>query len=741
MTLDIPHFHPDQNLDLPLDNIDVEALKSQPERYLNRELSWLAFNQRVLDEACNLAHPIFERLRFLSIASSNLDEFYMVRVAGLMAQIRNNITERSVEGLTPYQQLIAIQKRALIMNEDLQMTWRDLMQELAMNDIKILSRDALNKSETKWLAKKFEHDILPLLTPIAVDPSHPFPFIPNKGLSIALHLQHADRKEDMDALIQVPPTLERFVRLPGDKPRYMLIEKVIMMHLDRLFPPPMTLKQYATFRIIRDTEMDIDSDAEDLVRTFESALKQRRRGRVIKVSVHHNINDDTLAFLMHQLGVQEEQIFTVDGLIGISNVNELITDEQRDFTFKPYDARYPERIREFGGDCFAAIHHKDIIIHHPYESFDVVVQFLRQAANDPDVVSIKQTLYRTSKDSPIVNALIEAAENGKTVTALVELKARFDEEANIRWARDMERAGVQVVYGVPNLKTHAKVSLVVRREGARLRSFAHFGTGNYHPLNAKAYTDLSYFTSNVELCQDAALMFNYMTGYAPPQNLQKIAVSPFNMREKIVDLIDREIAFARKGKPAHIWMKCNSLLDSRVIDKLYEASQAGVQIEIIARGICTLRPGIPGFSDNIRVKSIIGRFLEHARIYCFGNGHRLPSREAKVFISSADMMMRNLSRRIEALIPIENPTVHKQVLDQIMVANMKDIKQSWEMQPDGRYIRLQSDEDGFCAHEYFMNNPSLSGRGHALEQAPEPPRLQLVIPKKKTKKSAQKKEV
>lgn len=731
-------FHPDQDLKIDLETIDPQALMAMPERYLNRELSWLAFNQRVLDEANNLSHPLFERVRFLSIAANNLDEFYMVRVAGLMAQVRNNITERSVDGLSPQQQINAIHSRALLMSADIQMCWRDLQQELQMHDIHIMSRDALGKKDKKWLKAKFEHDIMPLLTPIAVDPSHPFPFIPNKGLSLALHLLNTEKGEELDALIQIPSTLERFIRLPGDTPRYILIEKVIMMHLDLLFPKPITLDQYATFLIVRDTEMDIDSDAEDLVRTFESALKKRRRGRVIKLNVHHHINRDTLEFLMHQLDITENQVYPVDGLIGIHNISELISDECRELLFKPYDARYPERIREFGGDCFAAIHHKDIIIHHPYESFDVVVQFLRQAANDPDVVSIKQTLYRTSKDSPIVQALIEAAENGKTVMALVELKARFDEEANIRWARDMERAGVQVVYGVPMLKTHAKVSLVVRREGARLRSYAHFGTGNYHPANARVYTDLSYFTCDPDLCHDALIMFNYMTGYAPPHNLKKLAVSPFNMREKLVSLIEKEMEFAAKGKPAHIWIKCNSLLDSQIIHKLYQASQAGVQIVVMARGICTLRPGIPGLSENIRVESMIGRFLEHARIYCFGNGHRLPSRDAKVFISSADLMMRNLSRRIEALIPIENPTVHRQVLDQIMVANLKDTKQSWEMRYDGSYVRMATtDEDAFCAHDYFMNNPSLSGRGHALEDAPMPPRLQLPLAQRKKKTRAQ----
>ncbi len=734
MEKDTVTFHPDQNLKIDLETLDAEALRRQPERFINRELSWLAFNQRVLDEANNLSHPLYERMRFLSITANNLDEFFMVRVAGLMGQVRAGVTERSIDGMSPQQQLDAIFSRTNVMRHDIQHCWADLAQELKQQHIKILTRAELRKSDAKWLSKKFEHDIMPLLTPIAVDPSHPFPFIPNKGQTIALHIYDSAKNEDLDAIIQIPSMLDRFVRLPGDSPRYIPVEKIIMMHIADLFPAPMEIKEYALFRIVRDTEMEIGDDAEDLVRTFESALKRRRRGRTVHLSVYHNIKPETMDFLMAQLDVQEHQVDPVDGLIGLADITELITDENRDLLFKPYDARFPERLREFGGDCFAAIQHKDIVIHHPYESFDVVVQFLRQAARDPDVVSIKQTLYRTSKDSPIVHALIEAAENGKTVTALVELKARFDEEANIRWARDMERAGVQVVYGFVNLKTHAKVSLVVRREGKRLRSYTHFGTGNYHPINAKVYTDLSYFTADPELCQDAAIMFNYMTGYAPPQNLKKIAVSPFNMRETIIALIDKEIANAQAGKPAHIWMKCNSLLDSRTVDKLYAASQAGVQIELIVRGACTLRPGIPGFSENIRVKSIVGRFLEHSRIYCFGNGHRLPSRDAKVYISSADMMMRNLGRRIEAMVPIDNPTVHKQVLDQIMVANIKDTKQSWEMRYDGSYIRLSTDEEAFSAHTYFMNNPSLSGRGNTLEDAPMPPRLQLP-----TKKSVKKK--
>ena len=711
--------------EIDLETLDIEDFKTQPERFLNRELSWLAFNQRVLDEAVNLNHPLFERLRFVSIAAGNLDEFYMVRVAGLKAQVKAGITERSIDGMTPQQQLDAIRKRVRVMIEDMQMIWRDLVKEMRGEKIHLLGRDDLKKRDLKWIRKKFDHDILPLLTPIAIDQAHPFPFIPNKGLNLVLQLMNTETQEEMEAIIQIPTQLERFIRLPGDNPRYMLLEKLIMEHIGALFPAPFQLIEYAVFRIIRDSEIEVKEDAEDLVLTFESALKKRRRGDAIYLSVHHNINDHLLNFLMAQLNLRERQVFPVEGLVGLNDVSQLITQERRELVFRPYDARYPERIRDFSGDCFAAILHKDIVIHHPYESFDVVVQFIRQAANDPDVLSIKQTLYRTSKDSPIVEALIEAAENGKTVTAMVELKARFDEEANIRWAKDMERAGVQVVYSVMQFKTHAKVSLVVRREGTALRSYAHFGTGNYHPVNAKIYTDLSFFTCDPVLCQDAGRLFNYMTGYAPPVALEKLVVSPFNMREKVMALIDREIQFAKDGKPANIWMKCNALLDSRLMDKLYEASCAGVKIELVVRGICTLRPGIPGLSENIRVKSMVGRFLEHSRIYCFGNGYHMPSDKAKVYVASADMMARNLNRRIEAFVPIENPTVHRQVLNQIMLANLKDTRQSWQMHYDGSYERMSDGSDGFCAHSYFMNNPSLSGRGSALEDHPMPPRLEL----------------
>lgn len=709
-----------------------KQLMTSSERFLNRELSWLEFNQRVLEEADNSAHPLLERLRFLSISASNLDEFDMVRYAGIREQVRAGIAKLSQDGLTPAQQVAEIEAASLRLIASQQEAWRTIKADMEKEGIYVLDANDLTKRERGEIETYFHANIFPILTPLAIDPAHPFPFIPNLGFTIAFDLQPVNGGEAQVGIVPMPTFVRRFIRLPkGNKPgiRFIALEDVIGMFLTALFPGFKEAGR-CLFRIVRDSDIEIEEESEDLIREFEVLLKQRRRGRIVRLRMQSSAPERLRQFIMREIGAESSDIVLYDGILGMARLSELIVDDRQDLLFPSYEPRYPERIREMGGDILAAVRAKDILVHHPFESFDVVVEFVRQAANDPQVVAIKQTLYRTTINSPIVGALIEAAESGKTVTALVEIKARFDEEANLRLARDLERAGVQVVYGFIEYKTHAKVSLVVRREGSELRTYTHYGTGNYHPINARIYTDLSLFTADPAFGRDANRLFNYVTANREPPEVppefETVCMAPVNLKQSLLQMIEAETQAAKKKKPSGIWAKMNSLVDGEVIDALYRASQAGVPIVLVVRGICCLRPGIAGLSENITVKSIVGRFLEHSRIICFANGEALPSANAKVFMSSADWMPRNLQRRVEVMVPIENQTVHRQVMNQIMVANLNDEQQSWLMHSDGSYERYRptSPDAAFSAHGYFMANPSLSGRGSALEVS-LPPRLSM----------------
>ncbi len=681
------------------------------ERFFNRELSWLAFNTRVLEVAEDDKIPLLERLRMLSISAKNLDEFFVVRIAGLERLVRSENFERTLDGRTAEQQLLEIATVIDAMMLRQQTCWRDLETRMASNGIERVMPADLSEAERDWLEKKYLDSVLPLLRPMRVDANHPFPFVPNATLTMAYRLMRPKATEPMDVLLPVPIhvkaayALEPFV---DKKTRFILIEDILDMFLEMLFPKCEVLEQCA-FRMLRDSNIEIHEDADDLFGEFETALQQRSRGEVMRLFVSDHTASKLRKTIKNGCGVDTDAVAAVDGVLNLADYVDIIPKRHPDLLWTDHRSRQPERVRDFGGNIFAAIKQKDMLLHHPYESFDIVIDFLRQAARDPYVLAIKQTVYRTSFESPIVEALIEAARAGKNVTAMIELKARFDEAANIRQSQLLEQAGVQVVYGVPSLKTHAKASTVLRQEGDDLIAYNHIGTGNYHPMNAKIYTDLSLFTCNKSIARDATKFFNYVSGGIEPRGLENLAISPNTLKAKLLKRIERETTFGAEGQ---IWAKMNSLVEDEIIDALYVASQAGVKIDLVVRGICALRPGIKGLSENIRVKSIVGRYLEHARIVCFGNGFGLPSVKARVFMTSADWMYRNMSKRVETMAEITNKTVHAQIMSQIMAANLADQRNSWVLQADGAYLKnTAGGKRQFDCHRFFMEHSSLSGRG------------------------------
>ncbi|MCX7772390.1 MAG: RNA degradosome polyphosphate kinase [Clostridia bacterium] len=688
---------------------------SQPEFYLNRELSWLEFNQRVLDEADDSTNPLFERLKFLGIVNSNLDEFFMVRVGSLHDQINAGYNKADSSGLTPEAQLSLISQRVQRMVGELYDLWNDrLVPALKKNGVRLLMPDELNKSQKAYLSQYFDDIIYPVLTPMAVDSSRPFPWLQNKAINIGVLVENSEEGEDdIFATIQVPAVFSRLVELSDkedDKKVFILLEHVITLFIDRLFTGK-TIKAACVYRITRNGDLAIDEDeAEDLLLEIEKTIKQRRWGQAVRLEISRDTHKDLLDILQDRLEIEDAFVFKAGGPLDLTCLLKLYGIQG--FERKKYPVYEPQKPSDLvgKGDIFEAIREKDILLHHPYESFDPIVNMIKEAARDPRVLAIKQTLYRVSGKSPIVKALAEAADLGKQVTVLVELKARFDEENNIQWAKSLEKAGCHVIYGLVGLKTHCKITLIVRMEDDGINRYVHLSTGNYNDVTAKIYTDLGLLTCNKYIGEDASTVFNALSGYTERPRLSKLVMAPTMLRHKFVCLIEREIKNASMGKNAGIRAKLNSLVDPGIIELLYKASQAGVKIELLVRGMCSLRPNLPGVSENIQVKSIVGRYLEHSRIYCFENGG-----DEEIYLSSADWMERNLDRRVELLIPVEDEDAKDRIKD-VLDTYMRDNVKTRVLGSDGLYqlVGCRGVARRLSAQDFFMNEALLKAKDETL---------------------------
>ncbi len=703
-----------------------------PALFLNRELSWLEFNQRVLEEAQDRSLPIYERLKFLSIVSSNLDEFFMVRVAGLKQQIAGGVQDAPADGLLPGEQLAAISRRVHRMVADQARTWsEEILPGLEAAGIQLLSPRALHAEQKAAARQHFAQKVSPALTPLAIDPGHPFPHLRNKSLNVALLLRRGPRREvrrrkktelqeHSYAVVQVPAMLPRLVPLPSARgPAYVFLSELIAAHAGDLFPG-VTVVDAATFRVTRNWDLSIDEEeSEDLLSTVQEELRRRDRGAAVRLEIEAGAREEIVDTLRGALRVHRDDVYRMGLPIQPADLLDLAAADPRpELRVEPFVPVVPPPLHD-AESVIAVVGRQDVLLHHPYDAFDPVARFIEEAAEDPDVLAIKQTLYRTSGDSPFVRALGRAAENGKQVTVLVEIKARFDEANNIAWARRLEDSGVHVVYGLIGLKTHAKVALVVRREGDGIRRYVHLGTGNYNPTTARVYTDLSLFTAREELAEDVSALFNVLTGYAEPPQWKRLAVAPFALQERVIGLIDREAEKARRGEPSRIVAKMNSLVDPKVIRALYAASNAGVPIDLLVRGICCLRPDVPGFSETIRVTSVVDRFLEHSRVFAFGDGD-----DPEVFVSSADWMPRNFHRRVEVMVPVEDPRLRARLVKEILGAQQRDDVKARRLRQDGTYERVPTGSAPCRSQEVLL----AAARGSVPPRERPPPIRPVPVP-------------